>query len=124
MVAWMPRDHDQEASRLRSLISAAAGRPPRSRYAPGLRAAVSAFLQRSGRSQASVAAELGVNSRTLSRWARLVPAAAPVLQPVFRRVEVVGTPAAPASLVVHGPGGLRVEGVELATLLSLWRALL
>ncbi|HWP04994.1 MAG TPA: hypothetical protein VNN72_04595 [Polyangiaceae bacterium] len=59
-----------------------------------------------------------MKSHTLSRWlGEKRPSAS------FERVEVVATAASPAArkLIVHGPRGLRVEGLELADVAELVR---
>jgi len=66
--------------------------------------------RRQGAKVVEVAAELGMNFQTLARWVgqkRTVKR--------FDRVEVVAAPvaAAPRALVVHGPRGLRIEGLDL-----------
>ncbi len=72
-----------------------------------------------------LSAELGVNSRTVSRWLRGAAAATPAARPAFRRVEFVAAPQAPkGGLVVHGPGDLWVEGLNVGGVIALWRALL
>lgn len=74
--------------------------------------------RRQGAKLVEVAAELGMKSYTLARWlGEKRPSAS------FERVEVVA-PAAPGAerkLVVHGPRGLRVEGLELADVAELVR---
>ena len=74
--------------------------------------------RRQGAKLVEVAAELGMKSHTLSRWlGEKRPSAS------FERVEVVATAASPAArkLIVHGPRGLRVEGLELADVAELVR---
>ena len=74
--------------------------------------------RRQGAKLVEVAAELGLKSHTLSRWlGEKRPSAS------FERVEVVATAASPAArkLIVHGPRGLRVEGLELADVAELVR---
>ena len=74
--------------------------------------------RRQGAKLVEVAAELGMKSHTLSRWlGEKRPSAS------FERVEVVATAAPPAArkLIVHGPRGLRVEGLELADVAELVR---
>jgi transposase len=74
--------------------------------------------RRQGASVLEVAAELGMNWRTLTRWVGEKKAARR-----FERVEVVATPtpASARALVVHGPRGLRIEGLDLAGLVELMR---
>jgi hypothetical protein len=82
--------------------------------------------RRQGARLVEVAAELGMKSYTLARWlGEKKPTAS------FERVEVVApakvivvdeaAPAAERKLVVHGPRGLRVEGLELADVAELVR---
>ncbi len=76
--------------------------------------------RRQGASIVEVAAEVGINFRTLARWlgARKTER--------FGRVEVVAARFAPATaaaapIVVHGPRGLRIEGLDLAAVAELVR---
>ena len=75
--------------------------------------------RRQGASIVEVAAEVGINFRTLARWlgARKTER--------FGRVEVVAAPvraaAAAVAIVVHGPRGLRIEGLDLAAVAELVR---
>jgi hypothetical protein len=68
--------------------------------------------RRQGASIVDVASEVGINFRTLARWLGARKAAR------FGRVVVaapVATAAAGAGpIVVHGPRGLRIEGLDLA----------
>ena len=91
-------------------------------YPKGLMAKVLSYTvarRRQGAKLVEVAAELGMKSYTLARWlGEKKPSAS------FERVQVVA-PAAPAAaergLIVHGPHGLRVEGLELADVAELMR---
>lgn len=67
--------------------------------------------------------ELGIGRDTFLRWKRAL-ASPPSLAdlPSFRPVEIA-RPAAPTTLVVHGPLGLRIEGLDVAALAALLRAL-
>jgi transposase len=74
--------------------------------------------RRQGAKLVEVAAELGMKFHTLSRWlGEKRPAAR------FERVKVVAAPTPPASctLIVHGPRGLRIEGLDLASVVELVR---
>ena len=74
--------------------------------------------RRQGAKLVEVAAELGMKSYTLARWlGEKKPSAS------FERVEVVAaaSPAAERRLVVHGPHGLRIEGLELVDVAELVR---
>ncbi|MFO0646316.1 MAG: helix-turn-helix domain-containing protein [Polyangiales bacterium] len=74
-----------------------------------------------GATYEQIAETLGVPPSTLHRWSREFgretsdAATAP-----FRRVELV---AAVPTMTLHGPCGLRVEGLDLDTLVALWRRL-
>ena len=59
--------------------------------------------------------ELGVAWRTLAHWGSSTNGA-------FRRVEVA-TPPLPATFTVHGPRGVRVDGLDLDELAELLRRL-
>jgi hypothetical protein len=77
--------------------------------------------RRQGASIVEVASEVGINFRTLARWLGERKAGS------FGRVEVVAAraataaAAAPMTIVVHGPRGLRIEGLDLATVAELVR---
>lgn len=89
-------------------------------------AAVSYATRRiaSGASAITVAAELKMNRWTLQKWLQRhrrgqLGDAAPVVKG-FRQVKVTKRRrATPASLVVHGPCGLRIEGLDMAGVASL-----
>lgn len=73
--------------------------------------------RRQGAQVIEVAGELGMNWRTLTRWLGERRSAKR-----FERVEVVATAAPAAStLIVHGPRGLRIEGLDLAGVAELVR---
>jgi len=74
--------------------------------------------RRQGAKLVEVAAELGMKSHTLSRWLGEKKTSTS-----FERVEIVASAAAPAArkLVVYGPRGLRVEGLDLAEVAELMR---
>jgi transposase len=76
--------------------------------------------RRQGAKIVEVAAELGMKFHTLGRWLGEKRAAG------FERVEVVAaiaapTPPAARQLVVHGPRGLRIEGLDLLGIAELVR---
>ena len=76
--------------------------------------------RRQGASIVEVASEVGINFRTLARWLGARKTAR------FGRV-VVATPvvraaaAAAAPIVVHGPRGVRIEGLDVAAVAELVR---
>jgi transposase len=77
--------------------------------------------RRQGASIVEVGSEVGINFRTLARWLGERKAAS------FGRVEVVAAraataaAAAPTMIVVHGPRGLRIEGLDLTAVAELVR---
>jgi len=73
----------------------------------------------SGTPLGTVARELGVGGGTLLRWAAEARGRAGA---AFIPVRVTAPPVA-TGMVVHGPGGLRIEGLDVATLVELLRRL-
>jgi len=73
--------------------------------------------RRQGASIIEVASEVGMNFRTLARWLGERKSAR------FGRVKVVAAPAASVApiIVVHGPRGLRIEGLDVAGVAELVR---
>jgi transposase len=74
--------------------------------------------RRQGASIVEVASDVGINFRTLARWLGARKTAR------FGRVEVVAAPvttSAAPSIVVHGPRGLRIEGLDVAAVAELVR---
>jgi len=95
-----------------------------SRYPSELKERLLAYTverRRAGITLEAIGAEVGVSWRTLSRWS----SEARRTQRKFRRVEVVTPQAAiPRSLVVvHGPCGTRIEGLDLDGVADLLRKL-
>ena len=85
-----------------------------------------------GLSGGDIAAELGIPWKTIERWHAQTsqPTVAPLHLPAFEPVHVVelptSTPTPPSSrstLVVRGPAGLCIEGLDLDTLAELVRRL-
>ena len=72
--------------------------------------------RRQGAQIVEVASELGMNWRTLGRWLGERRGAKR-----FERVEVVTPTVAVQTLVVHGPRGLRIEGLDIAGVAELVR---
>ena len=96
------------------------GLPARSRrYPPAVRASGARSRGRAQRAAGAtveeVSAVLGIPWQTLQRWS------ADPVESAFKPVELVEE--APSGLVVHGPCGLRVEGLDVTTLASLLRML-
>ena len=111
----------REASSIRAEIERLPKRGRGRRYPTALRTRVLSYLQ--SRSQEGVSAkgvgdEIGLSVWTLSRWQKESPTPP---TPNFERVELVVEPAARSRLVVYGPAGLRIEGLDLADLAELVR---
>jgi hypothetical protein len=106
-------DHSEQARQLRQQIAV---RHTQHAYPPDLVAQVRAHVEAcraAGVTMAQISADLGVSLDTLYRWRRDAPG--------FRQVEVVAEAA--SSFTVHGPRGLRIEGLDLASLADLLRRL-
>ncbi len=71
-----------------------------------------------GASTPVVAAETGVNRHTLAYWR-----AHQRTRTKLRAVRVVESENGPAGIIVHGPSGVRIEGLDLDGLAELLRRL-
>ena len=95
------------------------------RYEPGLREQARAHGQRrrrDGLSWQAIAAELGVRGETLRRWCIGRTSAVPVLRPVQIVEPEDVLPDSAASAIVTSRSGLRIEGLSLADVIALVRA--
>ena len=111
------------AARFRAATGKRAGIGPRTKYTGELKGQAVAYGKArlaEGAALAVVAQELGVDARALKRWS----AEAAQARPGFRRLEVQpeATPR-PTPGTLSGPGGLRVEGLDVETLAELLRRL-
>jgi len=114
-------DFERRAAEFRRAIARRGPIGPRLRYTPELRTTAIAYARdrlAAGAGLKTVTEELGVGRYTLRGW--LV--AADQAQ-TFRKVEVTDEPAPPRRLVVHGPHGLRIEGLAVVDLAELLRRL-
>jgi hypothetical protein len=109
----------------RSVERSLGGRPGRgARYPEGLRQEAIVLARAGmleGKSLGRVAEELGIGAATLTRWLGRGRTGEPL-----RPVEVQGDeeePGQASSLVVVTPSGWRIEGLRLADLAELLRAL-
>ncbi len=111
--------NEQRVERLRGALATAeragAGRP----YPEELRVAAVDYRrerEREGASVREVAGELGVSAISLERWSQRGRRR----EESFRAIELVGEPVRRASaVVVHGPRGLRIEGLTVAEIAEL-----
>jgi hypothetical protein len=116
------------AERLRALMANAdrsgSGRP----YAPELRREVVAYVEaRRGQGVGRVAAarEIGVSAFSVTRWTAALGAG---VRSGFREVMLAERSETAVSsearrLIIHGPCGLRIEGLDVAGVAELWRRL-
>jgi len=76
--------------------------------------------QPAGESLLRIASDLGVAMNTIDRWLQLEPKRK--LRPIsVDRAD--GTDASKPALVLHGPGGVRVEGLDPESVAAILRAL-
>ncbi|MGH7323843.1 MAG: hypothetical protein ACREJ9_04260 [Candidatus Rokuibacteriota bacterium] len=101
------------------------GKVPKAiRYPVAFREAVAALTRAQldeGASMNCVAGALGLPARSLARW--LQQSAPPVLRPVTVRPDPAPAAAPGAGLVLLTPQGLRVEGLDRDTLITMLRVL-
>lgn len=122
-------DLKETAARLKAQAEAQSGRGTRWRFDDAFRAQVVASVrarQEEGGTQEEAARELGLSAWTMSRWSRQrKPAPQSAASGAdFHPVAVKREAQAGASaLVVHRPGGMRVEGLTLKQVAALLRAL-
>ncbi len=120
---------NETAEKLRAQAQARSVRGARWRFDDTFREQVVAYVrarQEEGGTQEEAARELGLSAWTMSRWSRQRK---PKQQGVagggdFHPVAVKREERASAGgLVVHGPGGMRVEGLTLGQVAELLRGL-
>ena len=97
------------------------------RYSKEMRERILGYIEErhdEGVSRTRACDELGLDWGNVHRWKK---GRAPRPATSFRRVRVVATPEPVAAraphLVVHGPGGLRVEGLDVQDVVELLRRL-
>jgi hypothetical protein len=118
---------EKTAERLRAIVANAdrsgSGRP----YPSALRREVVAYVEarrRQGIGSVAAAREIGVSAFSVARWTSALRAD---VETGFRDVvlaEPLEAHFGPPRLVVYGPAGLRVEGLDIAVIAALWRSLL
>ena len=107
---------------LRAAIAALVPDGTERRYPSALRAKIARYAAArldQGASRAQVSAELGVSSPTLKR---MVAAPSPRLR-LVRVTEGSKTPVPAVRLVVRGPAGVTIEGLDVAGVAALLLAL-
>ena len=98
--------------------------PTAIRYPAPFRAAAATLTRTQldqGASVHRVAGALGLPARTLTRWVQ--QSAPPVLRPVTVRPDPMPTAPPAAGPVLVTPQGLRIEGLDLDTLIAVLRLL-
>ncbi|UQA61416.1 hypothetical protein [Polyangium aurulentum] len=119
------------AAAIRAEMDQVEGRRGRGKaYPEALRRRAAAYYcarRAQGAAIRTIGIELGLPGQTLQRWAAAFGDAPLLLSATdgFERVEIVETspPARRSSIVVRGPAGLHIEGLELDTLVELLRRL-
>jgi transposase len=112
---------EREVAAFREAVKRSGRRGPGRRYPADVRRRGAAYLrarQAAGAPLSAVVRELGVRRETLVGWAAPLEAEP---APRFVPVAVIDAPA--GRIVVHGPGGVRVEGLDVPALADLLRRL-
>lgn len=116
---------DSTGLKLRALLSTTMREGPGRGYPRALREKVAHYIAArrvQGASFEQLAEELGVPANTLLRWSRtLARPSSEADVGAFRRVQLADEHA--RSITLHGPCGLRLEGLDLDTLVALWKRL-
>jgi hypothetical protein len=111
-----------ESEQIRKAVEECAGRGRRQRYSDELRDRIikhTMSRRKAGADLVSIGAELHVPWRTLARWC----AANRKAQRSFHPVEVVAKTAKTETITVHGPCGIRIEGLGMELVAELIRRL-
>ena len=114
-------NHEHELAALRAALRRLPRRGRGRAYPEHLRQQITAYLEArraEGIAAKEAARELGMSLWTVLRWTRT-----PMQVPAFAPITIVGAPSALGAIVVHGPAGLRVEGLDLAGVAELFRRL-
>ena len=114
-------DFEKAAAAFREAVRRAGRRGAGRRYPAELRRQGAAYLvarRAAGAKTSAVLRELCVRRDTLAGWSKRAGA---IAKPRFVPVRVVEGPA--TRIVIHGPLGLRVEGLDLAGVAELLRRL-
>jgi transposase-like protein len=118
------------AKEFRAAVAALGTRTRNTPYPAELRALGLAHLKErevAGASLRDVASELGIGTDSLRRWMKPGERARSKVRRVTIARRAIAGPATKmsgvSSLVVRGPAGLSIEGVDVATLVTLWKEL-
>lgn len=115
----------KRAARIRTAIRALGTRGQGRRYPEPLKRDVLAYLaerRKAGRGLAATSVELGIPKRSIKLWSS---SPRPSSTPTFVTMDVADAAKVPPALgvVVHAPGGVRIEGLDVASLADLLRRL-
>ena len=113
-------DFERSAVAFRKAVAARGTVGPRLRYTDELRAGAVAYTRKrlvAGGTLTAASRELGVAPNTLQAWLAVEQPS-----PAFRSVEIAED-ATRSALVVYGPCGLRIEGLDVTMLTELLRRL-
>ena len=116
-------DTAKTAAELRAAVRALGTRGQGRRYPEALKRDVLAYLaerRKVGRGIATVSAEIGIPRKTLKLWAATPRTTA---APAFVSMTVVERDDDRRAVVVHAPGGIRIEGLDVAAVADLLRRL-
>jgi transposase len=120
----MDGETTKRAARIRAAVKSLGKRGPGRRYPETLKREVLAYLaerRRRGRGLATTSSELGIPERSIKLWAGAPRAPS---APAFVTMAVTEERDPPASrIVVHAPGGVRIEGLDAASVADLLRRL-
>ena len=116
---------DSTGLKLGALLSTTTREGPGRGYPRALREKVARYVsarREQGATCEQLAAELGVPANTLLRWSHaFAKSTSNADAGAFRRVQLADARA--RAMTLHGPCGLRVEGLDLDTLVALWKRL-
>lgn len=113
--------HEHELTTLRAALRRLPRRGRGRAYPESLRHQITTYLharRAEGVAAKEAARELGISLWTVLRWTRAAPQAH-----AFERVTIVDASQPRGAIVVYGPSGLRVEGLDLAGVAELLRRL-
>lgn len=116
-------DIEKAAAEFKAAARRAGPRGAGRRYSPALRRMAMEYFRgrrAAGAGVAAISRELGVKRHTLVAW--IAAPEAPATASRFVPVSIVAD-AAVSRIVVHGPGGVRVEGLDLVGVIALLRGL-
>jgi hypothetical protein len=121
----MTTETTKKAAAIRAAIRELGKRGKGRRYPESVKREVIAYLterRKVGRGLATTSAELGIPERSIKLWSS---APRPTTTPRFVAMTVgdAAEISPPPRIVVHAPGGVRIEGLDVAAVADLLRRL-